>query len=83
MLSSSISSEASSTNSSPLAIRTCTTASASAHRWESGDVTHVIVTPRLDGLWDRWSEDVLAEAARIGATADATTLKVINVQSVG
>jgi hypothetical protein len=32
----------------------------------TGSVDTVIITSRLGGLWDRWGEQVLAEAHRIG-----------------
>ncbi|MFD0201037.1 MULTISPECIES: glycosyltransferase [Saccharothrix] len=33
---------------------------------EDGSVDVVVITSRLAGLWDRWSDDLLAEARRIG-----------------
>ncbi len=32
-----------------------------------GSVDTVVITSRLDGLWDRWRDDLLVEAGRIGS----------------
>ncbi|GAA1011016.1 hypothetical protein Aple_057320 [Acrocarpospora pleiomorpha] len=39
---------------------------------EDQSVDAVVITSRLAGLWDRWSEDLLAEAGRVGRKIHVT-----------